>query len=115
MPFVLSSIGIEHDHSMVHVAIGDIHLVGRGVDNHVCRSTDILGVVAPAVFPLVPDLQLSYGTALVPLLNIVLLARDLLSGFGSGPMTLVVVVATVVYGYIALVLAAHRFGPRLEW
>jgi ABC-2 type transport system permease protein/sodium transport system permease protein len=48
----------------------------------------------------------------VPLLNIVLLARDLLSGAGSGARTLVVVVATVVYGYIALVLASRMFGAE---
>jgi hypothetical protein len=48
----------------------------------------------------------------VPLLNIVLLARDLLSGFGNGGLTLVVVTATVVYGYIALVLASRTFGAE---
>jgi len=66
----------------------------------------------PGLLALVPELQLSYRLALVPLLNIVLLARDLLSGDGSLGLTLVVIVATVVYGYIALVLAARTFGAE---
>jgi sodium transport system permease protein len=68
--------------------------------------------LVPGLLALMPDLQLGYGTALVPLLNIVLLARDLLSGFGNGALTLVVVTATVVYGYIALVLASRTFGAE---
>jgi ABC-2 type transport system permease protein/sodium transport system permease protein len=66
----------------------------------------------PGLLALVPELQLSYRLALVPLLNIVLLARDLLSGNGSLGLTLVVIVATVVYGYIALVLASRTFGAE---
>jgi ABC-type Na+ efflux pump permease subunit len=68
--------------------------------------------LVPGLLALMPDLQLDYGTALVPLLNIVLLARDLLSGYGNAGLTLVVVTATVVYGYIALVLASHTFGAE---
>jgi ABC-2 type transport system permease protein/sodium transport system permease protein len=68
--------------------------------------------LVPGLLALLPELQLDYGTALVPLLNIVLLARDLLSGFSNGGLTLVVVTATVVYGYIALVLASHTFGAE---
>jgi ABC-type Na+ efflux pump permease subunit len=68
--------------------------------------------LVPGLLALLPDLQLDYGTALVPLLNIVLLARDLLSGSSNGGLTLVVVTATVVYGYIALVLASHTFGAE---
>ena len=68
--------------------------------------------LVPGLLALLPDLQLGYGTALVPLLNIVLLARDLLSGYSNGGLTLVVVTATVVYGYIALVLASRTFGAE---
>jgi ABC-2 type transport system permease protein/sodium transport system permease protein len=66
----------------------------------------------PGLLALVPNLHLSYGLALVPLLNIVLLARDLLSGVGSSGVALIVIVATVVYGYIALVLASRTFGAE---
>jgi ABC-type Na+ efflux pump permease subunit len=68
--------------------------------------------LVPGLLALLPDLQLDYGTALVPLLNIVLLARDILSGYGRGGPTLVVITATVVYGYIALVLASQTFGAE---
>jgi ABC-2 type transport system permease protein/sodium transport system permease protein len=68
--------------------------------------------LVPGLLALVPGLELGYGLALVPLLNIVLLARDQLSGAGGGAMTLVVVVVTVVYGYIALILAARTFGAE---
>ena len=68
--------------------------------------------LVPGLLALVPELQLGYGLALVPLLNIVLLARDLLSGTGSVGLTVVVIVATVVYGYVALVLAARTFGAE---
>jgi ABC-type Na+ efflux pump permease subunit len=68
--------------------------------------------LVPGLLALMPNLQLGYGLALVPLLNIVLLARDLLSGSGGIGLTLVIIVATVVYGYIALVLASRTFGAE---
>src|SRR5262249_27323420 len=68
--------------------------------------------LVPGLLGLVPELQLGYGVALVPLLNIVLLARDLLSGFGNVGLTLVVIAATIFYGYVALVLASRTFGAE---
>jgi ABC-2 type transport system permease protein/sodium transport system permease protein len=68
--------------------------------------------LVPGLSALLPDLPLNYLTALVPLLNIVLLARDLLSGYSDVGLILVVVAATMVYGYLALVLASRTFGAE---
>jgi ABC-2 type transport system permease protein/sodium transport system permease protein len=68
--------------------------------------------LVPGLLALLPDLQLDYRTAFVPLLNIVLLARDLLSGYSDVGLLLVVVAATTVYGYLALVLASRTFGAE---
>jgi ABC-2 type transport system permease protein/sodium transport system permease protein len=48
----------------------------------------------------------------VPLLNIVLLTRDLLEGNANLAVALVVVGATLVYALVALALAARIFGTE---
>jgi ABC-2 type transport system permease protein/sodium transport system permease protein len=68
--------------------------------------------LVPGLLALVPDFELGLGLALVPLLNIVLLARDLLSGAGDSFLALVVMASTMLYAFGALVLAARTFGAE---
>lgn len=72
----------------------------------------MLVALMPGILSLVPGLQLQGPLALVPLLNIVLLARDLLEGSASAGVALIVVAATAVYGSLALALAARVFGAE---
>jgi ABC-2 type transport system permease protein/sodium transport system permease protein len=64
----------------------------------------------PGVLALVPGLSLNGPLAIVPLLNIVLLSRDLLAGAASPAAAGVVVITTGVYAVAAVALAARIFG-----
>ncbi len=66
----------------------------------------------PGVVALVPGLRLSGPLAVVPLLNIVLLARDLLEGHADPVSAAVVVLATLIYAVLAIALAAQVFGAE---
>ena len=49
---------------------------------------------------------------MVPLLNIVLLARDLLGGHADGLSAAVVVISTAAYALFAVIVAARVFGAE---
>jgi ABC-2 type transport system permease protein/sodium transport system permease protein len=66
----------------------------------------------PGVLALMPGLDLNGPLAVVPLLNIVLLSRDLLAGITSPAVTGVVILTTLVYAVMALALAARIFGTE---
>jgi ABC-2 type transport system permease protein/sodium transport system permease protein len=72
----------------------------------------MLLALMPGILSLVPGRQLEGPLALVPLLNIALLTRDLLEGSASPAIAAVVVVVTALYGLVALVLAARVFGAE---
>jgi hypothetical protein len=55
---------------------------------------------------------MSSPLAIVPLLNIVLLSRDLLEGHADPVSAVVVVICTAVYAILALTLAARVFGAE---
>lgn len=70
----------------------------------------MLLAISPGLLSLIPGLQLSRLLALTPLLNIVLLSRDLLED-GAGPgMAVLAVASTALYAVAAIVLAARVFG-----
>jgi sodium transport system permease protein len=72
----------------------------------------MLLALMPGVLSLIPGLQLQGPLAIAPLINVALLARDLLEG-STGAMTAVVVVtATLLYALAALALAARVFGAE---
>jgi sodium transport system permease protein len=72
----------------------------------------ILLSLLPGMLALVPEMTLSPVLAVAPLINIILLARDLLDGQAE-PLTAVAVVAsTIVYGMAAIALAAMVFGAE---
>lgn len=70
----------------------------------------MLVTLAPGLLSLSPSLTLSLPLAVTPLLNVVLLARDVFAGSASLLTTLVVVVSTLLYAVAAIALAARIFG-----
>lgn len=66
--------------------------------------------IAPGIVILIPGWDLSSGTAAVPLVNILLLSRDLLEDRLQQLPAFVAVVSTVLYGGVALSMAAGTFG-----
>ncbi len=72
----------------------------------------MLFCLLPGVAALLPELDLNGPLAVVPLLNIVLLSRDLLAGTASPAAAGVVVLATATYAVAAVALAARIFGTE---
>jgi len=70
----------------------------------------MLVALTPGLLSLLPDLKLTGVYLWVPLLNIVLLARDLLDGVAKPLPALLVVLISALYAVLALVLAARIFG-----
>jgi ABC-2 type transport system permease protein/sodium transport system permease protein len=68
--------------------------------------------LVPGMLGLVPGLFLSKTLALVPLLNIVLLSRDLLEGKAIPQTAVLVVSATALYAFLAVAAAARLFGAE---
>jgi ABC-2 type transport system permease protein/sodium transport system permease protein len=66
--------------------------------------------LAPGFMSVMPGLELNWLMSVVPLANIVLLARDVLEGDAPLLWGTVAVVSTVLYGGLALALAARVFG-----
>ena len=72
----------------------------------------MLASFAPGVISLTPGLQLSGPWLVAPLVNIVMLARDLLEGKGTAAAGAVVVASTALYAIVALTLASRVFGSE---
>lgn len=72
----------------------------------------MLASLAPGILGMLPGLKLDLLLSVVPLLNVVLLARDLLSGQAEPLLGLVIVATTLVYAVAALSLAARVFGSE---
>jgi sodium transport system permease protein len=66
--------------------------------------------LVPGIICLMPSLQFSGGLAVVPLVNIVLLARDLLEGSVDPALAAAAVASTGLYVVVAIALAARIFG-----
>ncbi|MEZ6125904.1 MAG: ABC transporter permease subunit/CPBP intramembrane protease [Planctomycetaceae bacterium] len=66
--------------------------------------------LTPGIFSLMPDLEISGLLAVTPLVNTVLMGRDLLLGNVSVLMFAIVLISTALYGVLALSLAARIFG-----
>jgi ABC-2 type transport system permease protein/sodium transport system permease protein len=73
----------------------------------------MLGSLGPGVLAMMPGLTLRPELAVLPLVNIVLLARDLFGGVGADPLLAsLVVTTTLLYALAALALAARVFGAE---
>ncbi|MCA9067303.1 MAG: CPBP family intramembrane metalloprotease, partial [Planctomycetaceae bacterium] len=70
----------------------------------------MLVALAPGIFSLTPGLKMNGLLAVVPLVNIVLLGRDLLEGQMVPLLFAGVVISTVLYAVLALSVAARVFG-----
>jgi ABC-2 type transport system permease protein/sodium transport system permease protein len=70
----------------------------------------MLLAISPGLLSLMPGLQLSGLLAVTPLINIVLLARDLLEHSTSPGMAAVAIVSTAIYAVLAIALASKVFG-----
>jgi sodium transport system permease protein len=67
----------------------------------------------PGIISLLPSIQLTSNLAVVPLINILLLARDILAE-RSQPLTgMLVVVSSIAYSLVALVLASRLFSQAV--
>ncbi|MFQ5733112.1 MAG: ABC transporter permease subunit/CPBP intramembrane protease [Planctomycetaceae bacterium] len=67
--------------------------------------------IAPGIFSMMPDVHLEGLLVVMPLANIVLLARDLfMDGFVQPLTAVVVVLSTLVYALAAIMVAARIFG-----
>src|SRR5262249_29485543 len=66
--------------------------------------------LAPGFMSVMPGLELGPLLSVVPLANIVLLARDVLEGNASLLWGTIAVLSTILYGGLALALAARVFG-----
>jgi sodium transport system permease protein len=72
----------------------------------------MLGSLGPGVLAMMPGLQLRTELAVLPLVNIVLLARDLFQGGADPVLATLVVTTTLLYALAALALAARVFGAE---
>lgn len=70
----------------------------------------MLLALAPGVLSLLPGVYLTPTLAVVPLVNIILLARELLSGVVDPVAATAALLSTVVYAAAALGIAARLFG-----
>ena len=68
--------------------------------------------LAPGVMGMLPGLSLEGPLTVVPLVNIVLLSRDLFEGGAQIPIALVVIASTLLYALAAIGTAAHIFGAE---
>ena len=72
----------------------------------------MLASLAPGIMAMLPGLELTRFLAALPLVNIVLLARDLFEGGVDPVNATIVIVTTLMYALAALALAARVFGAE---
>lgn len=70
----------------------------------------VMVALAPSLMSLKPDLQLTGLWTVTPLVNIVLLSRDVLDGTAEWRNAAITVLSTAIYSLLALTLAAKFFG-----
>lgn len=66
--------------------------------------------LAPGILSLMPGVNLTLGLAILPLVNIVLLGRELFQGTAAFHLYVVTLLSTLVYTILALRVAANVFG-----
>src|SRR5262249_44873547 len=58
-----AAVGVEHDHAMIEISVGDVDLVGLGIDLGVGRLAQASEVVAVGLVALLADLQHEFALA----------------------------------------------------
>lgn len=66
--------------------------------------------LAPGIFCLMPGIEMSAGLSVTPLVNIVILARDLVDGRARAVWVVTSLLSTMLYAAVALGIAAKIFG-----
>lgn len=66
--------------------------------------------LTPGIVALMPDIKLTGLLVVTPLINIVLLARDILMGEGNWSTAMIGILSTIIYGFVAISFAARIFG-----
>lgn len=66
--------------------------------------------LAPGILSLMPGVRLTFGLSLIPLVNIVLLGKELFQGIASPVLFVITLLATLGYTMLALRIAASVFG-----
>lgn len=72
----------------------------------------MLVALTPGLLALAPGLRLTGGKTVIPLLNVVLLARDVFDGTATAGAAAAVVASTLLYAAAAVALAARVFGAE---
>jgi ABC-2 type transport system permease protein/sodium transport system permease protein len=72
----------------------------------------MLAALTPGMIGVMPGVELKGFLVVVPLVNVVLLARDLIAGHVAAFTATVVVVTTLLYALAALAVAARVFGAE---
>ncbi len=66
--------------------------------------------LAPGLVTLMPQIEFNSLLAVVPLLNVLLLSRDIMTGAPPLVPAVIALITTLAYGGAALVIASHLFG-----
>ena len=114
MALVGAAVGVEHDHAMIEVSVGDVDLVGLGVDFGVGRLAQAGHVIAVGLIALLADLQHEFAVArelqILPVLLAVAADPDEALGIDAHAML-------VLWPVVALARAApgpHQLALRVE-
>ena len=70
----------------------------------------IIVVIMPAMMGMLPGIELSAKTALIPILNLSLACKEMLSGIWHWPYLALIFASTCVYAAIALGLCVRMFN-----
>jgi ABC-2 type transport system permease protein/sodium transport system permease protein len=70
----------------------------------------MLLAISPGLFTLMPGMEMNSLLAVTPLINMVLLARDVLTGTSEPLLAGMAIVSTILYALLAIALAARLFG-----
>jgi sodium transport system permease protein len=70
----------------------------------------IIVIIMPAVIGMLPGVELNMRLALVPILNVSLASKELVSGVWHWPYLAVIFGSTCVYAFVALALAVKMFN-----
>lgn len=72
----------------------------------------MMASLAPGIMAMLPGLELNRTLAALPLVNVVLLARDMFERDVDTVLAVIVVLTTLLYAFAALALAARVFGAE---
>ncbi len=72
----------------------------------------VIIVILPLVIGMMPGVELNYGTALIPILNVALASKEIIAGTIDYSMLIVVFVSLISLAAIGIVLSIKQFGKE---